>query len=432
MLSIILIGVLLGYHLALVLGGTGLVFGYLLWGNTVFQLLYQRFYALLLVYAFLAVPLFVYMGVMLERSGVAAKLYDAIYLWLGGLRGGLALTTVIIGTILAACVGIIGASVTMLSIVALPAMMKRGYDRSLACGSICAGGTLGILIPPSVMLVTYGPMAEVSVGRLFMGAIVPGLLLSALYCSYIAIRSLIQPQVAPAVPPEERRVPFIRKTTLLIKAVLPTAAIILSVLGSIFFGLAPPTEAGAVGAFAATLLAIAYRKFDFFTLKDSILKTTHLTAMIVLIAAMSFSFVGVFMSAGCGKVITNLMLNAPGGRWGVFAVIMFIIFILGFIIDWIGIVFIMVPLLVPVIPALGFDPLWFGIMLCVNLQMSFMTPPLAGALFFLKASADPKYGITMAEIIKGVIPFIALIMVCLVLCIFFPQIITWLPNMMIK
>jgi len=432
MLGGILFGVLLGYHTGIVVGAVGLVVGYLLLGSTVFELIYQRFYSIVLSYPFLAAPLFIFMGAMLERSGVSEALYDALYAWLGGLRGGLAITTILMGTILAACVGIIGASVTMLALVALPVMIKKGYSKSLASGSVCAGGTLGILIPPSIMLVIYGPMAMLSVGKLFMAAMFPGLLLSLLYCTYIAIRCLLQPNIAPPVPVEERNIPFIKKTLKVIIAVVPTAAIILSVLGTIFFGLAPPTEAGAIGAFAAMLLAIAYRKFSFKILRETVLRTMHITSMIMLIGVMSVAFVGVFMSARCGNVVQDVIMSTPGGKWGVFGVIMFIIFILGFFIEWIGIVFIIIPIVTPVGNAMGFDPLWFGMMICVNLQMAFMTPPFASAIFYLRGSAPKELGVTMPDIIRGVVPFVSLIILALVLCTLFPQIILWLPGQMIR
>jgi len=428
----VLLGVLTGFPLAIPIGGVGVIFGFALFGVPVFDLIYSRVFALVTDYTLLAVPLFVFMGSMLERSGIAERMYGALYLWLGGFRGGLAIITVIIGTIMAACVGVIAASITMLALIALPAMVKRSYSKSLASGSICAGGCLGILIPPSIMLVIYGPMAWISVGQLFMAAFVPGLVLSGLYISYITIRCLFQPEIAPAVPVEERRVPFIKKTTMLITSLLPTAVLILSVLGVIFFGIAPPTEAAAVGAFVATVLAIVYRRFSWSVLKETALGTVKLTAMVLLIGSCSTAFVSVFLSAGGGKVVEGFIMAAPGGRWGSFVIIMVICFLLGMFIDWIGILFVMVPILAPIAPALGFDPLWFGMMICVNLQMSFMTPPFAYAIFFLKGTADPALGVTTADIIRGVIPFVILIMVGLGLCIAFPQLILWLPGMMIK
>ena len=432
MLGGIFVGILSGYPLAIPIGALGLILGYAILGHSVLNLMYTRLFALITSYVLLAAPLFIFMGVMLERSAVAEKMFDALYLWLGGLRGGLAVTTVLLGTILAACVGIIGASVTMLSLLALPAMVTRGYSKSLAAGSVCAGGTLGILIPPSIMLVIYGPMAFISVGKLFMAAFIPGFILSGLYCSYIVLRCLLQPDLAPAVPAEERRVPLLKKTTMLISSMLPPALLILAVLGSIFFGIAPPTEAAAVGALVATVLAIVYRRLSWQVLTDTLSRTLRVSAMILLIGGTAFAFVGVFLAAGCGKVIEGLILAAPGGKWGAFALVMFALFLLGFFIDWLGILFIMVPIISPLVPTLGLDPLWFAMMVCINLQMSFMTPPMAHAIFYLRGSAPADLGVTMADIIRGVIPFVFLIMIGMGLCIAFPQLILWLPGQMIK
>ena len=432
MLGGIFVGILSGYPLAIPIGALGLILGYAILGPSVLNLMYTRLFALITSYVLLAAPLFIFMGVMLERSAVAEKMFDALYLWLGGLRGGLAVTTVLLGTILAACVGIIGASVTMLSLLALPAMVTRGYSKSLAAGSVCAGGTLGILIPPSIMLVIYGPMAFISVGKLFMAAFIPGFILSGLYCSYIVLRCLLQPSLAPAVPAEERRVPLLKKTTMLISSMLPPALLILAVLGSIFFGIAPPTEAAAVGALVATVLAIVYRRLSWQVLTDTLSRTLRVSAMILLIGGTAFAFVGVFLAAGCGKVIEELILAAPGGKWGAFALVMFALFLLGFFIDWLGILFILVPIISPLVPTLGLDPLWFAMMVCINLQMSFMTPPMAHAIFYLRGSAPADLGVTMADIIRGVIPFVFLIMIGMGLCIAFPQLILWLPGQMIK
>jgi len=431
MLLGVLVGVLFGYPLAIPVGAMGLLFGYLVYGNAVPNLLYGRVFNLVHGYTLLAIPLFVFMGVMLEKSGIAEKLYDALYVWLSGFNGGLAIVTVLLGTILAACVGVIGASVSMLAIFALPAMLKRGYNKPLASGAVCAGGTLGILIPPSIMLVIYGPMAGISVGKLFMGAFIPGFVLSALYCGYIAIRCAIQKNLGPAVPPEEITISFGQKSKMLVVALAPTALIIFAVLGSIFLGIAPPTEAAAVGALASIGLTVGYRRFSWSVLKETVTQSMQVSSMIYLIGALSFAYVGVFVGAGCGNVIKETIMAAPGGRWGGFAMIMFIVFLLGFFIDWIGIVFIMVPIVAPIAPALGFDPLWFGMMLVVNLQMSFMTPPFASAIFYLRGSADPALGVTMADIIKGVWPFVICIIIGLGLCVIFPQLILWLPGKMI-
>ena len=432
MLGGVLIGVLTGFPLAFPLGGMGVIIGYLLFGPSVFDLIYSRVFSLVSNYLLLAIPLFVFMGGMLEKSGIAEKMYDALYLWLGGLRGGLAIVTILLGTILAATVGIIAASISMLAMVALPAMMKRGYDKALASGAIIAAGCLGILIPPSIMLVIYGPMATISVGKLFMAAFFPGFLLSFLYMIYVAVRCSLEPQLAPAIPAQERDVPIGKKTLMLVTALLPTALLVLAVLGVIFLGIAPPTEAAASGAFVATLLAVAYRRFSFKVLIGTALETLRLTAMILLIGSCAFAFVGVFLSAGCGKVVENLILATPGGVWGAFFVVQLIVFLLGFFIDWIGILFIIVPIISPLVLALGFDPLWFAMMICVNLQTSFMTPPFAPGIFFLRGTADPKLGVTMSDIIRGIWPFVFLVLIALLLMVAFPQIILWLPAKMIK
>lgn len=432
MLGGILVGVFMGYPLALSVGGVGIVLGILMFGPKVAsELYYGRFFSGMENYTLLAVPLFVFMGTMLEHSGVAEGMYDALYLWFGGLRGGLAVTTILIGTVVAACVGIIGASVTMLALIGLPAMINRGYDRSLAAGCVCAGGSLGILIPPSIMLVVYGPMAQLSVGRLFFGAFMPGFLLSGLYMGYIIVRCLLQPNLAPPVPASERQASMSVKVTKLLKSMVPPVVLILAVLGSIFFGIAAPTEAAAVGALATIVLAAAYRRLDWHTLARTAMTTVRVAGMVLLIGAMAFAFVGVFMRANGDRVVTEFVLAAPGGKWGVFFIIMFICFILGFLIDWLGIIFIMVPIVTPIAAAVGFDPLWFAMMICVNLQMSFMTPPFAYALFYVRGAADPALGLTTAMIIRGMIPYVVIIVIALVLCIVFPQIILWLPSMML-
>ncbi|NLE94699.1 MAG: TRAP transporter large permease subunit [Dehalococcoidia bacterium] len=432
MLGGIFVGVLLGYPLAISIGGVGIVIGLLAFGPRIAgELYYGRFYSGLENYVLLAVPLFIFMGIMLEHSGVAEGMYDALYLSFGGLRGGLAITTVLIGTVVAACVGIIGASVTMLALIALPAMINRGYDRSLAAGCVAGGGSLGILIPPSVMLVVYGPMANLSVGRLFFGAFIPGFLLSAMYIAYIVVRCIIQPNLAPPVPAAERSQPASVKLYKLLKSMLPPTLLILAVLGSIFFGVAAPTEAAGVGALAATLLAIGYRKLTWPILKQTAMDTVRTSGMVLLIGAMAFAFVGIFMRANCDDVVTRFLLAAPGGKWGMFMIVMIICFLLGFLIDWLGIIFIMVPIVTPVAAAAGFDALWFAMMICVNLQMSFMTPPFAYALFYIKGAVDPKLNVTTGQIISGMIPYVFIIVIALILCIIFPQIILWLPGKML-
>ncbi len=432
MLGGILVGVMTGFPLAYVIGFLALVVGLYVWEEAIASVFYLRMYRLMINYVLLAVPLFVFMGSMLERSGIIERLYQSLYVWLGGFRGGLAVVTVMVGTVMAATVGIITASVTLLTMVALPSMVKRGYSRSFAAGVCVAGGVLGILIPPSIMIVIYGPMAEVSVGKMFFGAFVPGFILAILYVAYVVIRSAIQKDIAPAVPVEERTVPFGKKTKDLAVALIPPAILIMSVLGVIFLGIAPPTEAAGVGAFMATMLTIAYRRFSWEVLRDVMTTTLKLAGFIFLVGSMSFAFVGVFLGAGGGEVVTDFILGMPGGKWGAFATIMLIIFLLGFFIDWIGILFIMVPIITPIFAVLGFDPVWAAVMVCVNLQTSFMTPPFAMGIYICKGAADPSLNVTIAHIIRGIIPYVLIVLVILVLLTIFPQIITWLPNQMIR
>ena len=424
--------VMTGFPIAFVIGSVSFIVGFLVFGpETTFHILYSRFYGLSLNYPYLAVPLFTFMGVILQHSGITKDLYESLYESLGGLRGGLAIVTVIFGTILAACLGVIAASVTILTLIALGPMVTRGYDKPLAAGTIVASGTLGILIPPSIMLVVYAPQAGLSIGQMFMGAVFPGLMLSGLYIAYIAVRCRLQPSAGPAMAKEEITKFDAAKFGKLIKSLLPPVLLIVAVLGTIFSGIAPPTEAAAVGSLAAVVLAIAYKKFSWSLIKHAAIETLRVSSFVVIIAALCYAFVGIFMSAGSGEVVSNLILSVPGGKWASFAVIMAIVFALGMFIEWIGIVFIIVPIFSPILVQLGFDPLWAGMMICINLQMAFQTPPMAMSIFVLKGTADPKYGLTMAEIIKGVVPFVMIIMLTLILCIVFPEIITWLPEKMI-
>ena len=427
MLGGLVLGVLTGYPLSFPIGTVALVVGYVLSGSAVFTIVYQQMFSLLHSYILLALPLFVMMGIVFEYSLIADKMYEALFLWLSALKGGLAIVTLALGTILAACVGVMSASVTVLTSLALPAMLKRGYDKSLACGVVCAGGSLGILIPPSVMLVIYGPMARISVGKLFMAAIFPGFLLAFLYMLYVSVSCFFNPRLAPTILKSERAVPFGKKLRLLLVSLVPPAFIITAVLGTIYMGIAPPTEAAAVGAFASLVLTVAYRRMTWKVMKAIALRTLNVTCMAMLLGAVSVAFTGVFLRAGAGKIVQDAVLAIPGGRWGVFGSVMLIYFFLGFFMDWIGIFFIMVPILAPLAPALNFDPIWFGIMICVNLQMSFLTPPFAFAIFVLQAVAPKELDITSADVIRGVVPFIFLIMVGLALCVAFPEIILWLP-----
>ncbi len=424
--------VLTGFPIAFVIGSVGFLVGILVFGpTTTYHILYSRFYDLSLNYPYLAVPLFTFMGVVLQHSGITKELYESLYDSLGGLKGGLAIVTVIFGTILAACLGVIAASVTILTLIALGPMVTRGYSKSLAAGTIVASGTLGILIPPSIMLVVYGPQAGISIGQLFMAAVFPGLLLSALYVLYIYILCFFKPEFGPSLPAELITPPSVKKVVKLLKSLAPPVLLIMAVLGTIFSGIAPPTEAAAVGCLASILLTVAYRKFSWGLIKQASIETLRVSAFVVMIAALCYAFVGIFMNAGSGDVVSAIILAVPGGKWASFAMIMLIVFLLGLFIEWIGIVFIIVPIFSPILESLGFNPLWAAMMICINLQMAFQTPPMAMSIFVLKGSAPPELGLTMTEIIKGVIPFVLIIMFTLFLCTIFPEIITWLPAKMI-
>jgi tripartite ATP-independent transporter DctM subunit len=431
MLGGVFVLVLTGFPIAFVIGSVAFFVGILQFGtNTTFHILYGRFYDLSLNYPYLAVPLFTFMGVILQHSGITKDLYQSLYEALGRLRGGLLLVTIIFGTILAACLGVIAASVTILTLVALSPMVQRGYNKSLAAGTIVATGTLGILIPPSIMLVVYGPQAGISIGQMFMGAVFPGLILSALYTIYVMTRCWLNPDLGPAIPAEQMT-PFTAGKLLgLLKALVPPVALMIAVLGTIFLGIAPPTEAAAVGCLASILLAVFYHKFSWDLIRQASIETLRVSAFVVMIAALCYAFVGIFMNAGSGDVVGDMIKAVPGGRWASFAMIMAIVFALGMFIEWIGIVFIIVPIFTPILEELGFDPLWAGMMICINLQMAFQTPPMAMSIFVLKGTAPKELGLTMAEIIRGVIPFVTIIAFALVLFTIFPEIITWLPAKM--
>lgn len=433
MFSFLITFIFLGFPLGFVLFGVALVVGFITIGTKVFIILYTQAFGILTNYTLVAVPLFVFMGVMVQESGIGGALFNTLEVWLHRLRGHLAIVVVLTGTALAACTGIIAGSVVLLGMVALPYMMARSYNKELATGAICAGGCLGILIPPSTMLVIYGATAEISVGRLFMGAFGAGLTLSALYLLYIAVICLIKPSLAPtAYEAEAVQVGWGERILKLFTSVFPIVALILAVLGSIFLGIAAPTEAAAVGAFIATLLALARRGLTWSGFKRVALQCAKVTGMICVVAIGALSFTGVLLRLGGGGVVEEFIMGAPGGKWGVWAVIMVIVFSLGMFIDWLGIVFIVVPLVTPIASEIGFDPLWFALTICVNLQMAFMSPPFALAIYFLKGVIPPEYGVTTAHIIRGVIPFVILIWIGLGLMIIFPQIILWLPSQMIK
>lgn len=429
----ILVAVLIGMPLYLALGGLALIFGVLGgWAPMVFDQFISRIYGGVMSNEVLpAVPLFIVMGAVLCHSGAAEKLFNAMYRVLGGLKGGLAICTVILCTLFAATAGIVGATETTVGLMALPAMMKRKYHIPLACGVICAGGTLGILIPPSVLMLLYGPIAGLSVAKMFIAAVFPGLLLSGLYIFYVFLLCLVKPEFGPALSKEERaEVPMGKLLVDIAKYMLPVLFLILAVLGSILFGVASPTEAAAVGAIGAVIVAIGYRKFTVAVLYDSAMQTLSITTMITFVTVGAMMFSGVFIALNGAVYIGDLVVALPLGKWGLLFTMMFVVFVLGAFIDWIAILFIAIPIFTPIALNLGFDPLWFAMLVCVNLQMSFLTPPFAYTMFYLKGIAPPE--VTMVHIYWGVVPFIGLQSIGLTLCVLFPQIILWLPNVMMK
>jgi tripartite ATP-independent transporter DctM subunit len=425
----VLVMVMAGFPLYLSLGGLGLLFGVLGgWAPQVFDQFISRIYGLMSNEVLPAVPLFVFMGSILTKSGAAERLFNALYLALGGLRGGLAISTIVLCTVFAATAGIVGATETAVGLMALPAMLRRGYNIPLACGSICAGGTLGILIPPSVMLLLYGPTAGLSVAKLFMGAVGPGLLLSALYLLYVFVLCLIKPGYGPAMPRAERDVPVLKIITEVAIYMVPPLFLIFAVLGTILIGIASPTEAASVGAFGAVLVAMAYRNFNLRVLYDAAIQTLRITTMIMFVAVGAMMFSGVFMALGGAKFIGNTIVALPLGKWGILCAMLGVVVLLGMFIDWIGILFIVIPIFTPIALELGFDPLWFALVVCTNLQMSFLTPPFAYSMFYLKGIAPPD--VTMGQIYRGVFPFIGLQIIALALVIFFPWFTLWLPSLM--
>jgi len=431
MFSGLLIGIALGHPLAFVLGGLATVFGLIGWGPEVFYLFVNRIYAVMDNYVLLAIPLFIFMAQLLDQSKIVEELFDVMRLIMGPLNGGIALAVIVVSVLFGACTGIIGASVTAMGLIALPIMLKYDYDKSLSVGTICAGGTLGILIPPSVMLIIMGNQASLSVGKLFAGAIIPGLILATLYIGYILIKCYFDPEAGPALSPEERAAVDLKTVLkMAVKSLVPPMVLILAVLGSIFSGVATPTEASGVGAFVSLLMVIAYGKFTKQGFIEAITETAKTSTMVIIVIVGATCFTGVFLGIGGGDVVSDLLLGIGFGKWGTFIVMMLITFVLGFFIDWLGIVMITFPIFLPIADQLGFDKLWFVVIMAVMLQDSFLTPPFGYALFYIKGVAPPE--ITMSHIYKGIHAFWFLMEIGLIICVLFPQTILWLPSVMVK
>jgi len=426
MMGLLLVMVIGGIHLAFALMFLALVFGLIFQGMSIFSMSMLSIFGTMESEILIAVPLFVFMGTILEKSEVAEGVYQSLYELFGPVRGGLAFATVITCTIFASCTGVIAATVTTMTLLAVPSMLKRKYDKGLATGVVCAGGSLGILIPPSVMLVMYGPMANLSVAQLFAAALFPGLLLSFLYLIYIGLGAWARPKMAPAITEADRTSKGSKLWGKAALNMLPSMFLIIAVLGSIIGGIASPTEASGVGAFAALIIAATYRKLNLANIKAAAYTTLIVTAMVFFIIIGASIFNSVFLFLGGGALIKSMLMSLPLGKWFVMFVMMFILFILGFFISWQGLLFIVVPIFLPVAANLGFNPLWFGILICLNLQMSFLTPPFAYAIFFVKGAAPPE--VKTVDIYRGVIPFVILQALAVFLCIVFPEIVLWLPR----
>lgn len=419
-----------GFPVTFTLLGTSLCFGLIGFGWDFFNLLPLRIWGRMTNVTLIAVPLFVFMGVMLERSGLAEDLLNTMGILFGRVRGGLAISVVIVGALLGASTGIVGATVVTMGLLAVPTMLKRGYQKELATGTVSASGTLGQIIPPSIVLVLIGDIVGVSVGDLFMGAILPGLILVGLFIFYIAIVAFFRPEIAPAIPREEiQGISGKQLLAMVGKAMFPPLFLMVAVLGSIFAGIASPTEAAAVGAVGATVLTLTNRKFSLNMLREVMRTTVKLTCMVFIILCGAAAFGLVFRGLD-GDTLVREFLSGLAGKYShgmVLAIVMGFIFVMGFFLDFIEITFIHVPVLAPIMIEFGFDPIWFCVLLAVNLQTSFMTPPFGFSLFYLKAVTPPE--ITTGHIYRGIIPFVIFQLIGLAIVVLFPQLATWLPKL---
>lgn len=446
--STVCLVLLLGYPVAFSLAGTALAFA---WGGSLagnfdasfLEALPNRLYGIMTNETLIAVPLFVFMGVMLERSRVAENLLDTMASLFGPMRGGLGVSVTLVGMLLAASTGIVGATVVTMGLLSLPTMLRRQYDPALSAGVICAAGTLGQIIPPSIVLVLLGDVLSsayqqaqlnmgiyspetVSVGDLFVGALLPGLLLVVLYLLYLGAQAMLRPESVPAIPQEERLLKGRQLALKVLEVLVPPLFLIIAVLGSILGGLATPTEAASVGAIGAMLLAQGQKQLNLDTLKAVLTSTTRITSMVFLILIGASVFSLVFRGFHGDVVVTDLLSDLPGGVFGAMLVVMLVMFFLGFILDFIEITFVVVPIVGPVLLSMGLDPIWLGVMIAINLQTSFLTPPFGFALFYLRGVAPPE--VTTGAIYRGVIPFIAIQLLMLGMLAYWPLLATWLPS----
>ena len=420
----------LGIQVAFSMMITAVLFGLVIFGDRVIFQFIEKIEDISSNFVFAAVPLFVFMGAMLEKSGIADKLFEAIHIWTRRLPGGLSLATITMCIIFAASSGVIGATESVVGLLTIPIMLRYKYDKGLISGSICAGGSLGTIIPPSVVAVVMGPLANISVGDLLYGMVFPGFIMAGLYLVYIFFLCLLRPEMGPRIPPEPGDPGFGEKLWITTRNLVPPLLMIVAVLGSILFGWASPTEAAAIGALASVFLTMLYGRFRWRGLYDALVKTLLITTMIMTVLLAGTLFTGVFIGGGginTASVLINKMQLTP---WMLLSLMMGIIFIAGFFLDWISIVLIFVPLFTPLIKAAGFDPVWFCILFLIMIQTSYLTPPMAPAIFYLRAVAPPE--ITIRHMYKGVVPFITLQCLTLVIVMVFPVLVTWLPSVMLN
>lgn len=418
---------LIGIPVAIALAVSGFVAGWFGFGPMLFNLMPARLFGVVTNYTLLAIPLFVFMGVMLEKSRVAESMLETIGKAMGGLNGGMGLAIILVGVLMGASTGIVGATVVTVGLLTLPALMRRGYKPSIACGTICASGTLGQIIPPSLVLILLSDIVGESVGTLFAAAFIPGLVLALIYMAYLVFVGLWKPEYVPAIPAEERAL-ITRKQLYkdLLKDVVPPLLLVFAVLGSIVGGVAAPTEAASMGALGSLLIAVAARQLNWRLLKETLHGTLTISAMVffILLCAQPFSLA--FRGLGGEQMVHGLFEMLPGGEFGAILFLMAVLFVLGFFLEWIEISYIALPMFLPVFVNYGTDMVWLAIMVAMNLQMSFLTPPFGWALFFLKGVVPP--GISIKDIYLGVIPFVGLQLLALVVLFNFPELVTWLPE----
>jgi len=421
-------GLASGFPLAFIMAGIGISFGVIFMGPAVIPMYMSRAWQTVDNYDSIATPMFIIMGNLLAYSGIAEGLFQSFRYLMGPVKGGLAVGVMIVSTVFAACVGVVAASIGTIGVLATPVMFNAKYQKDISLGTIMAGGCLGILIPPSIMLVIMGSTAGISVGKLMAGALVPGLLLAGLYIAYIFIMCQIHPSWGPAISAEERAaVPVSKRISGALVNLLPPVILIAGVLGSIFTGAATPTEAAGVGAFVAFLMVIAYKKMTWKVVRSVVEQTARFVGMMLMLQVGANFFCATFTGVGGGDVVKAVVM-VTGSKWGAFVIMQLIYFVLGFFMDWFGIILITFPLFFPIVTSLGMDPVWFAVVVAVNLQMSFLTPPFGYALFYM-VPLLPE-GLNLLDLYHAVWPFVAIQAIGTAACIAFPAIIMWLPSIM--